>query len=569
MTAGFVPMPENSIEASGRVIFGPNGQPLAATNGAGADIAKSVSGEVVDQEVEKRVRARMTTLSQVWDPSRGKPKPTPVTYETLRMMSHRSEWVRAIIKTRKNQIGKVPWAFQPKDPDDQSPSTERMIEKMEKLFKRPSMKGSRPHSRSWRQFIGEVLEDLLVLDAGVIEKERNGYGWIVAMYPVDGATIRPNLDEFGGYHDDAYVQLIDGQLTARFGMEDLVYIMDNPQTDVRFSGYGMSPLEHLLISVTAELYASKYNMSYFEKGAVPEGILNLGEDVSPEDVDAFRLYWMNEIMGKPWALPIVGGKGVEWTPWRASNKDMEYMSYQEWLLKKLCAVYQIAPQEVGELEDVNRSTADSQDENNDSKSVEPILSLLKDYIDVEIVGEHGQGVGDYIEFVWDNEGTNLAEVIEKYTAAIPLGAATRAEFREEMGWDTPDDDAVGAEGLDMFLTDGQPQPLPTKADTEVMGAKAQQDQQQQQMEQEREYGQGGGPGTTPWKPADPNDGDFQAARAQHQASQPPRGPVEKVFEDRNPALSKEQEELAGIFTEEHVRLVSGLERILGVPLDPV
>jgi hypothetical protein len=569
MSAGFLPMPENTLEGSGRVIYGPNGTPLTVTNGAGAEVAKVVSGEVVNDEVAKRVRARMTTLSQVWDPSRGKPKPTPVTYETLRLMAARSEWVRAIIKTRKNQIGKVPFAFQPKDPDDQTPSTKKMIEQMEKLFKRPSMKGSRPHSRSWRQFIGEVLEDLLVLDAGVIEKERNGYGWIVAMYPVDGATIRPNLDEYGGYHDDAYVQLIEGQLTARFGMEDLVYIMDNPQTDVRFSGYGMSPLEHLIISVTAELYSSKYNMSYFEKGSVPEGILNLGEDVSPEDVDAFRLYWMNEIMGKPWALPIVGGKGVEWTAWRQSNKDMEFMSYQEWLLKKLCAVYQIAPQEVGELEDVNRSTADSQDESNDSKSIEPILSLLKDYIDVEIVGEHGQGIGDYVEFVWDNEGTNLAEVIEKYSAMVPAGAATRAEWREEMGMDTPDDDTVGAEGLDMFLVDGQPQPLPTKEDTEVMGAKAQQDQQQEQMEQEREYGQGGGPGTMPWKPGDPQDGDLQSAQLQHRASQPPRGPVEKTFDDRNPAMTKEQEELAGIFSEEHVRLVSGLERILGVPLDPV
>jgi hypothetical protein len=64
--------------------------------------------------------ARMTTLSQVWDPSRGKPKPTPVTYDTLRMMAHRNEWVRAIIKTRKNQIGKAKWSIVPKDEDDQA-----------------------------------------------------------------------------------------------------------------------------------------------------------------------------------------------------------------------------------------------------------------------------------------------------------------------------------------------------------------------------------------------------------------------------------------------------------------
>ena len=125
------------------------------------------------------------------------------------------------------------------------------------------------------------------------------------MYPVDGATMAPNMDERGGFHDDAYVQVVDGQVTARFGMEDVVWIMDNPQTDVQFAGFGFSPLEGLIVSVTAELYSSKYNASYFEKGAVPEGMINLGPEVSPEDVNAFRLYWMNEIMGRPWAIPRV------------------------------------------------------------------------------------------------------------------------------------------------------------------------------------------------------------------------------------------------------------------------
>jgi phage portal protein BeeE len=114
-----------------------------------------------------------------------------------------------------------------------------------------------------------------------------GAEWIAAMYPVDGATIAPNMDERGGYHDDAYVQVVDGQITARFGIEDLIFIMDNPQTDVRFSGYGFSPLENLIVSVTAELYSSKYNASYFEKGVVPEGMINLGPEASPEDVNAF------------------------------------------------------------------------------------------------------------------------------------------------------------------------------------------------------------------------------------------------------------------------------------------
>lgn len=54
-----------------------------------------------------------------------------------------------------------------------------------------------------------------------------GCGW---------CNVRAEYGERGGYQDDAYVQVVDGQITARFGMEDLIWILDNPQTDVRFSG---------------------------------------------------------------------------------------------------------------------------------------------------------------------------------------------------------------------------------------------------------------------------------------------------------------------------------------------
>lgn len=552
-------------------ILGPDGQPLtlATRRPTEGEMLSKVDQEAVEEEVRKRVKAMGTTLSSVWDRHRGKPKPTPITFDTLRMMAHRNEWVRAIIKTRKNQIGKAEWSFQPPDEGDTvGPALKKLITRMETLFKRPSLHGSRPSGRSWRQFIQEVLEDLLVLDAGCIEKEFNSAGWIVAMYPVDGATIRPNIDERGGFMDDAFVQIVEGQVTARFGIEQLTYMMDNPMTDVRFAGYGYSPLESLIVSVTAELYASKYNASYFEKGSVPEGLLNLGEDASDDDVAAFRLYWMNEVMGKPWTIPIVGGKGVEWTPWRASNKDMEYMQYQSWLLKKMCAVYQIAPQEIGELEDVNRTTANDQGETNDEKSTQPIRACIKDYIDLEIVGEYGLGVGDYLEWTWVEEGENQEKIIEKYTAMIPMGAATRKEFRSEMGMEDNEEDAVGAEGLGMFLADGQPQPLPSSEDVQHMGAAAEQQQQAEQMEQQGL--QSNGPGTVPWKPANPNDPDFQRAKQQHSDGQGlgpinDDGPVRKRLEDRNPAMTERVDDLEAVFERAHDKLIMGLADILHVP----
>jgi hypothetical protein len=198
------------------------------------------------------------------------------------------------------------------------------------------MHGSRPTSMSrGGSSSAMILEDLLVLDAGCVEKERNRARVDRRALPRRRRHDPPEHRRVGGYYDDAYVQVVDGHRhrPVRDGGPRL-HRMDNPQTDVRFAGYGISPLENLVVSRHRRPARVEVQRQLLREGRVPEGILNLGEDVAPEDVDAFRLYWMNEIMGRPWALPIIGGKGVEFMQWRDSNRDMQFMEYQDWLLQE-------------------------------------------------------------------------------------------------------------------------------------------------------------------------------------------------------------------------------------------
>jgi hypothetical protein len=223
------------------------------------------------------------------------------------------------------------------------------------------MHGSRPHSRSWRQFIGEVLEDLLVLDAGVIEKERNGS---------TGGSSRCTRRR---RHDPPQPRRVRRLPRRRL------------RPDARRPGH--RPLRHggprlhhgqpadrravlglrLLAPGEPDRLASppscsrKYNASYFEKGSVPEGILNLGEDVGARGRRRLPALLDERDHGQAVGAPDRRRQGRRVDASGAqSNRDMQFMEYQQWLLKKMCAVYQIAPQEVGELEDVNRSTADDQ-----------------------------------------------------------------------------------------------------------------------------------------------------------------------------------------------------------------
>lgn len=542
-------------------LFGPDGNPIGVVSGGTSlstqQALRKIDIDAMEAQVAKVVKSQGTTLSQVWDPSRGKPKPTSVTYQTLRMISQRNEWIKAIIKTRQNQVKKSKWSIVPRDEDDSSPSVEALCQKITNLLQRPSLHGSRPSGRSWKAYISEKVQDILVLDQSCTEKEWTLDKWIAALYPVDGATIAPNMDERGGYHADAYVQTVDGQITARFGMEDLMVIMDNPQTDVRFAGYGFSPLESLIVSVSAELYASKYNSSYFEKGAVPEGMINLGPEAAPEDVAAFRLYWMNEVMGRPWAIPILGGSSAEWVPWRASNKDMEFQAYQEWLLKKMCANFQMSAKEMGLVEDVNRSTAESEDTGEQEKGVEPMLELLQDSFNLEIIGEYGLGVGDYAEFKFDEEHESEEAINARFSLMVPEGAATRQEWREALSMEPGEN-----EGLEEFLVQSEVYPLPSGADLEALGAANKQAEEAKQMEmnfglEEKEHGR------------QMLESKAKAKQMEQKPKQIPAktgGKVGKVFDQHNPQLLEVQEDAEQVFEKAQGDLMRELQDILGVPL---
>ena len=267
---------------------------------------------------------------------------------------------------------------------------------------------------------------------------------------------------------------------------------------------------------------------------------------------------MNEIMGKPWAIPITGGGKSEWIPWRASNKDMEYQAYQEWLLKKMCANYQISPKELGIIEDVNRSTAEDASESESEKGIQPLLTMMADYFEVEIIGEHGLGVGDYVKFAWDEAEDSEDVIDQRFSVRVSAGAATRAEWREAVGMEPGE-----SEGLDEFFTDVELKLLPsTPEDMEALSPAAMQERKTEEA-RERFAELSAGSGSVAGTPGEKNAGsapEFGSPEEQE------TGGLGKVRDQPNPQMVARQQHAESVFEDASSHLMAELEEILGMPL---
>lgn len=149
-----------------------------------------------------------------------------------------------------------------------------------------------------------------------------------------------------------YAQVVHGIVRATFDEWQMAFGVRNPRTDLLSQGYGFSEIEMLISTLTAHLNADTYNRRFFSQGSAIKGILTFEGTVPPDQLEAFRRQWHQQVSGvtNAWKTPIMAlGKDgkMNWTDLHQTNRDMEWGKYVEYLIKVICSVYQIDPVEIG------------------------------------------------------------------------------------------------------------------------------------------------------------------------------------------------------------------------------
>jgi hypothetical protein len=106
------------------------------------------------------------------------------------------------------------------------------------------------------------------------------------------------------------------------------------------------------------------------------------------------------------------------------------MEWQEYLVRKIAAVFQLSPQDLMLERDVNRSTSEIQQENTEDRGLRPLLGLISDYLTREVVWDPAFG----------GEENNLGF---QFTALNLKESMTRAQINRYaaggIAWKTPNE----------------------------------------------------------------------------------------------------------------------------------
>ena len=418
-----------------------------------------------------------------------KDKPFSLTYVTLKRMS-KTPIINSIIKTRKNQVADFA------EPQENKYSTGFVIrkkpkggveQKMDNKDKKIAfaitdfiLKGGNTSQWGYDDFdtfIRKIVEDSLVYDQMTFECVRNRRGQLESFIATDAATFRmadsffdkdydnvffqrhganvwKDRSDFGpkvhGYYP-AYVQVYQNMKVNEFYPWELCFGIRNPSTSIWANGYGCSELEELINVVTSMLWSDEYNRRFFSQGSAPKGFFRVKGTNNEAALQQFKQQWQSMITGvmQSWKTPVIEGD-VDWIDLQKNNRDMEYSSWIEYLIKIACAVYSIDPSEIGW--DISRSNGNgglfegSQEQrlkHSKDKGLYPLLKFLQRKLNKYIIEQINP---DYeLVFVGLNGLTIEEELkmdIDKVNSFMTVNEAReKYEMKPLEGGDAPNNSA--------------------------------------------------------------------------------------------------------------------------------
>ncbi|MFH6786307.1 MULTISPECIES: phage portal protein [Methylobacterium] len=403
--------------------------------GPGAPMPPSAPSEVRGRAWDFPVGYNLNTTARAYE---------PVGFDMLRRLADGYDLLRLVIETRKDQVARMDWTIRPREGRAVNGRTAALITWLRK-----------PDGlHRWDDWLRMALEDVLVIDALSLLKRRDYAGNLLALEPIDGATIKPLVDDWGRIPEpmlragetewpDAYQQVLKDLPAVNYTANDLLYRPRNRRVN---RVYGYSPVEQVMTTVNIALRRQVGTLEYYTSGNVPDSLIGVPDTWTPDQIAAFQNHWDSLFEGnqarRRKAKFVPGGVAKTFIQTREPELKGEF---DEWLARVVCFAFSTSPQAL--LKQMNRASADTQKEIAEEEGLAPLLDWVKGLIDDVLADDFG---APELEFAWAED----VQIDEARQAEILRGKASSGlmSINEVRAKDGLDPDPSPAANQLMVLT---------------------------------------------------------------------------------------------------------------------
>lgn len=352
-------------------------------------------------------------------------------YEMLRTLARNWGVLATVKEARIDEMVALDWKFVVKDPvTGRTNKDDPRLPILTEFFRKPDRKHAYP---MWMRMI---YRDRYEIDAAT------AYIWMnraqnkpYAIEPLDGATIKPLVDDSGRIPDfpnPAYQQIIKGLPMNNYTERELVYMPARPRTDLPI--YGYSEVEQVMMEATEGVRKTLYMLNFWKEGTIPDVMLGVPEAWTPEQIAMWQASFDALLSGNlelKSKIRFIPG-GMKPFEMKGSAGELLKSDYDEWITRIICFAFRVMPKPFIK-EPVSRANAESEKEQITEQGLQAEMTWWAAFMDELVV--KGWGWTD-IRFVWDQDeeiaATDQATVD---TAYAKIGKVTINELRARDGQD--------------------------------------------------------------------------------------------------------------------------------------
>lgn len=299
-----------------------------------------------------------------------------VPFKTLRGAADQIDILRRCIEVIKKKIVQMEWDITLSEDASEKISSESGVDhvramsqardkytteiaRLREFWENPD----RSNGLTFTDWITMALEEILVLDAWAVWPQRAVNGDLYGLQILDGATIKPLLDDRGMRPtppNPAYQQILYGfpraEFTANsddpkadgeFTSDDLAYMVRNRRS---ISMYGLSPVEMALPLADIYLRRQQWLRAEFTDGTIPELMFETDETwgTNPDLLLAYENIFNDQLAGqteqrKRARLLPKGLKPSQYDTYGEKFKD----TFDLFLIDSICGHFGVQPTEIG------------------------------------------------------------------------------------------------------------------------------------------------------------------------------------------------------------------------------
>jgi HK97 family phage portal protein len=394
---------------------------------------KQIWDRVTGMEATQQEGARKTVpaplAGSIFAPVRGGapvntlPKPTAA---NLRRFAE-TPAARRAINCIKNRIACMEWRLEtcPDAGEEEAATRADRQRALRRAFEAPN------ESDSFRTFIEQVIEDVLVGGFGAAEVEMTGDAASpVRLYPVDGATVRINAHWNGDPEAPRYEQV-----TGRLGNDavlplldcELMYVRLNPRTHTPF---GLGKIEVAFETISEFLQAHRYAARLAANSVVQYALWM--QDRTPEQHERLIQWWQDEVEGTG-RVPVMSSETPPQVLRFGGGTDADLrLEWQQFLLTMIANAFDLPAMMLGVSADVNRSTAGEFAQEAFDNAVVPLAKLIADHLTRDVIAKR-LGWND-LRFVWsDLDSRDETTELQIQLELLKAGVLTVEEVRMRRG----------------------------------------------------------------------------------------------------------------------------------------